>query len=104
MSKVHDTTCTSSSLEKIPFSKGTNCIPVNLEVHTAAEFDAPGTFEQSVQSVFYLVLFFQISGSTTEGVQWRRFLAQNAKNTLCLKSCNICLQEGKRMKVGLMSQ
>ena len=36
-------------------------------------------------------------------VRWRLFLAKNAKNTVCLKGCNLCLQEGRRVKVGLMS-
>ena len=30
-------------------------------------------------------------------------LAKNAPNTLFLKGFGICLQEGRRMKVGLMS-
>ena len=36
-------------------------------------------------------------------VWWRRFLAKNAQTTLCLKGCNICSQEDRRVKVGSMS-
>ena len=32
-----------------------------------------------------------------------QFLAKSAETTLCLKSCNICLQEDRRVKVGSMS-
>ena len=31
------------------------------------------------------------------------FFAKNAQTTLCLKGCNICLQEDRGVKVGLMS-
>ena len=31
------------------------------------------------------------------------FLAKNAQTTLCLKGCNICLQEDRRVKIGSMS-
>ena len=28
------------------------------------------------------------------------FLAKHAQTTLCLKGCNICLQEDRRVKIG----
>ena len=31
------------------------------------------------------------------------FLAKNAQTSLSLKGCNICLQEGRRVKIGSMS-
>ena len=35
MSKVHYTTCTCSGLRQSHSAEGTNCVPVDLEVHTA---------------------------------------------------------------------
>ena len=51
---------------------------------------------------FHFFLFFQ-KKPLYKRVWWRHFLAKNAHTRLCLKDCNICLQYGRRVKVGLMS-
>ena len=84
----------------LKFSKGGNLLKFD-QIGFGSEFDAPGTFAQPVQSVFYR--FYSPEKPLYKRVRWSRFLAKNAPSTLCLKGCNICLQEVWRVKVGLMS-
>ena len=51
---------------------------------------------------YSIFLFFQRNrcGRESDGAV---FWPKNAETTLCLKGCNICLQEDRRVKIGSMS-
>ena len=49
------------------------------------------------------IFYFSRDTAVQESLMVPFVLAKNAQTTLCLKGCNICLQEDKRVKVGSMS-
>ena len=49
------------------------------------------------------IFYFSRETAVLESLMAPGFLAKNAETTLCLKGCNICLQEYKRVNVRSMS-